>query len=145
MEERRNKGTETEEEGREREQKKKEREEQQKAGKGRGCGRGCGSNKGKEKLCYRRRLQLVILESDTGTNSETSDVGEQDGGVSEQDDDGVREQDDEPGPSSSRPSRHRQNSSCYHRDSSGSEGNDGTLCSFCQNNEPEGLASGVVF
>ena len=42
-------------------------------------------------------------------------------------------------------SRRRQIPLCYCRDSSDSEGNDGTLCSICQNNEPEGLASGVVF
>ena len=53
-----------------REQKKKEREEQRKAGKGRGRGRGHGSNEGKQKLCHRQRLQLVIPESDTATNSE---------------------------------------------------------------------------
>ena len=58
------------------------------------------------------RLQLVIPESDTGTNYETSDVGEQDGGVNEQGDDGVREQDEEPGPSSSRPSCRRRITSC---------------------------------
>ena len=43
-----------------------------------------------------------------------------------------------PGPSSSRPSHCRQIPSCYRRDSS-------ALCSICQNNEPEGLASSVVF
>ena len=85
-------------------------------------------------MSFLKAIQLLV-------NSETSDVGKQDGGVSEQDGDGVREQDDEPGPSSSRPSRRRQIPSRYCRDS---KGNDGTLCSICQNNEPEGLASGVV-
>ena len=39
----------------------------------------------------------------------------------------------------------RQIPSRYRPDSSGSEENDDTLCSISHNNEPEGLASGVVF
>ena len=91
---------------------------------------GVGETKEKKQLNSGQRIQVPESDSEmSGVNEQGSDI---------------HEHGDDSGPSSSRFGRRRQIPSCYRRDSD-SDGNDGTLCTICQNNEPERLAYSVVF
>lgn len=135
----------------ERERKRREKEEKMKQkdkaqagkgrgrGRGRGKGRGCG--KGKQKAPVNRMLNLEDSTSesdpDTGILKDLAAIDEpdsSDGMVSEP----------EAAATSYRPHRQRQLPARFRSDSE-SDQSDGAVCSICQKNVPDGLASEFVF